>query len=181
MIKRNLEITGIVAMKFKIGKRGFTMIELMLAVAILAFTITAILVGYVNCSVLTEHNRKFAQAMNIAREFIEERVKAVYSWDPTIFGEWWDNGGNSSTTFIPNDSLKDHWNLDGSAVIYMDNLIMPSGNLIHIKVIVCWRDRNGRVVGEDKNLNASVDVGEDINGNGQLDSPVTLETTVARR
>lgn len=54
-------------------------------------------------------------------------------------------------------------------------------SLIEVTVTVCWRDRWGRLYGEDSNLNGGLDPGEDLNGNGLLDSPVRLTTRMASR
>ncbi len=53
--------------------------------------------------------------------------------------------------------------------------------LLKIKVTCCWKEKGGRIIGEDKNLNGQLDIGEDINGNGELDSPVKLVTYIANK
>jgi hypothetical protein len=49
-----------------------------------------------------------------------------------------------------------------------------------IRIVACWRNQNGRVIGEDKNLNGTLDAGEDLDGNGLIDSPAVIESYVAR-
>ena len=41
--------------------------------------------------------------------------------------------------------------------------------------------RSNRVIGEDKNLNGTLDGGEDSNANGRLDSPGQILTLMAQR
>ncbi len=43
-----------------------------------------------------------------------------------------------------------------------------------VTVTFCWRQSNGRLMGEDSNLNGALNTGEDVNGNGTIDSPVQL-------
>lgn len=54
-------------------------------------------------------------------------------------------------------------------------------DLMDVTVTVFYRSKNGRMVGEDKNLNNVLDAGEDSNNNGALDSPIILKTMVARK
>ncbi len=50
--------------------------------------------------------------------------------------------------------------------------------LLEVTITVCWRAKDGRIIGEDNGagggiaLNGILDGAEDINGNGELDSPV---------
>ena len=51
-------------------------------------------------------------------------------------------------------------------------------NFYEIHVSVCWRDDTGRVHGEDSNLNGTLDMGEDKDGDGKVDSPAMLVSQV---
>ncbi|MBI5554451.1 MAG: prepilin-type N-terminal cleavage/methylation domain-containing protein [Elusimicrobia bacterium] len=44
--------------------------------------------------------------------------------------------------------------------------------LLEVVITVCWRAKDGRIIGEDTNLNGVLDAGEDMNANSELDSPV---------
>ncbi len=66
-------------------------------------------------------------------------------------------------------------NLTGIGITYVSN---PSPDTAQVTLTFCWRQKNGRIIGEDINLNCQIDAGEDQNGNGILDSPVKLTTTI---
>jgi len=55
------------------------------------------------------------------------------------------------------------------------------GRLFEAKITAHFKLPNGRIIGEDKNLNGILDAGEDLNGNGELDSPVFLKSFVSRK
>lgn len=55
-----------------------------------------------------------------------------------------------------------------------------SPTLLDLHVSACW-PTHGRTIGEDQNCNGQWDVGEDVNGNGLLDSPATASSRVARK
>jgi hypothetical protein len=66
-------------------------------------------------------------------------------------------------------------NVTGIGIIYVTN---PSADIAQVTLTFCWRQKNGRIIGEDANLNGQMNAGEDKNGNGILDSPVKLTTTI---
>jgi len=70
---------------------------------------------------------------------------------------------------------------DGSN--YLDEVWYSSGyeRLFKIKITCSWQEREGRVIGEDKNLNGQLDTGEDTNGNGELDSPLQIVSYIANK
>ena len=62
--------------------------------------------------------------------------------------------------------------LSGRSFVYFEEL---SPNFYEIQVSVCWEDpKTQRIYGEDRNLNGVLDIGEDANANGRIDSPVTI-------
>jgi len=76
----------------------------------------------------------------------------------------WVLGGYDGSNY-----LNDVWNTCGC------------NRLLKIKITCCWKEKEGRVIGEDKNLNGQLDSGEDINGNGELDSLIKLVTYIANK
>ena len=58
---------------------------------------------------------------------------------------------------------------------------VSTGDLYLVTVSVCYRTKGGRVIGEDANLNGTLNTGEDKNGNYVLDSPIQLTTYVAKK
>lgn len=66
--------------------------------------------------------------------------------------------------------------LDGIGVSYIDPSV---ANILKVKTVFCWQERNGRVIGEDANQNGQWDSGEDtIVNNNELDSIVQLTTII---
>ena len=75
------------------NSRGFTLVELLVAMGILAFTISALLLAFVNCQLLNESNNNLVMATNDAQYVLEEIRSTGYanvhtfmdSFDPLYF------------------------------------------------------------------------------------------------
>jgi hypothetical protein len=65
-------------------------------------------------------------------------------------------------------------------VVYIDIDNPETPKILRATVNVCWQQGN-KIIGEDINLNGSLNSGEDINGNGIIDSPMELITQIANR
>jgi hypothetical protein len=53
--------------------------------------------------------------------------------------------------------------------------------LLEIVITVCWHQPNGRMFGEDANLDGNWTIAEDTNGNGQFDSPAQLRILLSEK
>ncbi len=142
-------------MKRKINDQGATLVEVLVTSAILAVAVTGILMSYLNCMELTEVARNMSQAVHLA----ETRMEQIRSTTYAAIKAAYDNVGFSVS------------GLNGYGVSYVDD---TAGDILKITVVVCWKQKNGRVYGEDENLDGVLNVGEDENSNGRLDSPVML-------
>ena len=158
----------------RIKSSGLTLMEVMIVVAILSFAITALLVGYINCVTLNEHDRKFSQAMNFARELMEQIYNQRTDFASIASSEIPKEGGG--------DTMMSLYGFLGSASIVVTEPVGIS-NLKLIKIVICWEEKGGRIIGEDVNLNGHYDSGTDKNddGNGELDSICTLRSAIAAR
>ncbi len=135
-----------------------------MATAILAFTLVGILSTYVTCLVLITTSQNINAATNAAQGIIEEIRSTPF---PQLVANY--NG----MTFIVNDIPSSR------GVVYVDDT--TNAEFLDVTVSVCWRQGN-RVIGEDTNLNGSLDAGEDtIITNGIIDSTVQLKTQVANK
>ncbi len=152
----------------KSSVRGFTLVEVMIAAAILAFCICGLLATYVNMFFLTDLSRDFTLATNAVQAKMEEIKKKDFSqitnsltgpFDLTSYG-------------FPSSKSK-------GRVVVDENFDGYPGELTRVRIVACF-DSRGRVIGEDKNLNGLLDPGEDSNNNGVLDSPVELVTLIAK-
>lgn len=144
-------------------QRGFTLIEITIAVGILAFALCAILAAYISLYALSATSRNINIATNGALGVIEEIRSTPFSQIMATY-----NGFN----FVLNDIPQ------SQGVVYVDN---TDPDLLQVTISVCWRQQNNRVIGEDLNLNGILDPGEDTNLNGIIDSPVELVTRITNR
>jgi len=142
--------------------QGFSLVELLLAAGILVLSLSGILVSYLACLELTEMSKNSSMALHEVKSKLEEiqnttfdQIKATYD----------------NTTFTLAG-------FNGMGVSYVDDSNL---DLLLIDVAFCWRQPNGRVIGEDKNLNGQLDVGEDQNGNGQIDSLAQVASQIFER
>ena len=134
---------------------GFTLVELLVASAILIITIVGILISYVRSLELAELSRNSSVAINASRSQIEQMKNTDFAQVTANF--------NNVTFTVPG--------FNGMGVSYVSTV---NANLVQVVATFCWRQRNGRVVGEDRDLDGVVDAGEDANGNGRLDSPTQV-------
>jgi len=158
---------------------GFTLIEVLIATAILTFAILSTLGVFGYLLSLAEGDREFLVQQYAA----ENQMEQIRAMDYLIIR----NGGIVNGAVVPaytnNGAPKATImgitnNLDQSGVIYGQEL--AANGLIRIKIVVCYRQRN-RIIGEDANFNGALDAAEDANGNGELDSPCQIESVIVNR
>ena len=142
--------------------RGFTLVEILLAAAILAFALCGILAMYSTCFVLMATSKNINIATNAAQGLIEEIRSPPFT---RIISDY--NGLNFIVNAIPLSR----------GVVYVDD---TDPELLQVTISVCWNQGN-RIIGEDTDLDGVLDAGEDANGNGIIDSPVELVTRIANR
>jgi len=125
--------------KFHSGRKkqvkGFTLAELLLAVSILAFVLTGLLLTFISCLTLNETTKNLTFAINSAQDRLEEIRDYTFS---QIHNDY--NGHTFEIPEIPGNSR---------GVVEVDN---SNPDLLKITVIVCWRQK-GKVIGGDENLN----------------------------
>ncbi len=142
--------------------RGLAFVELLLAVAILAFALCSILVTYISCFLLIATSKNINIATNAALGLAEEIRDTPFT---RIFDDY--NGLN----FIVNDIPASR------GVVYVDD---TNPELLEVTISISWRQGN-RVIGGDTNLNGILDPGEATSGNNIIASPVQLVTQIANR
>ncbi len=176
-------------------KKGLTMLELMIVIAIVGFSLVGLLISYISSLNLNEFDRNLTIAMNIAREKMEELYNAR-NLDFTNLGSSLCTGqpdictvvasGNSKIVSFNVDNIRAKYHgFNGSCTVYMQDKAagsVPAGQIKEARVIVCWRQHLGNIIGEDNNLNGVLDAGEDTGGRvGKLDSPCELISAFAKR
>jgi prepilin-type N-terminal cleavage/methylation domain-containing protein len=141
-------------------KKGFTLIEVIFTAGILAFAICGLLLTYINLFSLGDISRKMTLANNALQAKLEEIKNGSIDYNPFD---------------IPGFAAG-----DAKGVVYVSN-VSGYSDLKRVRIIVCFRQKGQRIVGEDKNLNGIWDTGEDtVIVNNQLDSPVEVVTLIAR-
>jgi type II secretory pathway pseudopilin PulG len=138
---------------------GFTLVELLVATVIIIIAFVGVLLSFIRCMELSEMSKNSSLAVSAAKT----RMSQI---------------NNTPFTLIKNNFDKiafDPDGLNGKGVSYIDDSI---SDLLEVKITVCWQQKNGLVVGEDQNCDGIYDVGEDLNGNGELDSPLAMVTYV---
>ena len=143
-------------------KKGFTLIEVLVSMGVLAVAILGILAAYNASLVLARESEGYLLATESAQMKLEEM--RGHNWD-TMVADYSLNG-NPGNTFVPAGMIG-----TGRGVVTFLNQVVPG--MREVRIVVCWREKN-RPFGEDTDLDGVVDAGEDVNGNGALDSPVEL-------
>ncbi|MFT5387316.1 MAG: competence protein ComGC [Lysobacterales bacterium] len=152
----------------KIGKNsGFTLVELILVAGIMSVTIVGLLNLFIFTSTGAELAGSKTRAIAEAQTVLEE-IHA-YNFDDIVtdYASGGAVGDDFDLTYLP-----------GKGTIYIDS---SNVDLLEVHVTICWRDKTGRILGEDTDLDGVLDAGEDVNGNNEIDSIVRLSTMVARR
>ena len=160
------------------NKKGLTLMEILVAafITVIVFGSLLTLINYT--ADLQEMSRNRITAMNAARQMMEQvklDVKQAVSFSAVVGNYDVLTGiGYNLRSFTPIGFAAG----SASGIVYTDVVPNSTSNLYDVTVAVCWRQKNGRVIGEDQSLNGILDGGEDTNGNGRLDSPCVLTSAV---
>lgn len=167
------------------SKNGFTIAEVLLAVAILAFALCGILATYLASFNLASISKNTNIAASAAQSVIEQiRATPFTTLADRIQPQIRLNGNFYNLANLGNNRWSLAFSVNnmpanmGVAYIDIDNAVTPK--ILKATVSVCWLQGN-RVLGEDVNLSGSLNAGEDANANGIIDSPMELTTQIANR
>ena len=147
--------------------KGFTLVEVLVTTAIISTVTIMLLRLFVYCSSLAEMAGNMTAAMTKAEDKMEEIKNYTYS---SIAADYASGGAVGNTFNLSSPT--------GKGVIYIDS---SNANLLEITIDVSWRNKDSRIMGEDADLDGAIDTGEDVNGNGQLDSVVKIVSKIAQR
>ena len=146
-------------MKKIVKHNGFTLLELMIGATIFLFAFLGILGSYLACIELSAVSKNASVALHTAKMKLENIKNVPFSQIKATY--------HNIVFTTPT--------LQGKGVSYVDD---TDPTLLKITVSFSWRQANGRIIGEDSNLDGLLNIGEDKNGNGMLDSPVELVTHI---
>ena len=143
--------------RLKCNSKGLTLPELLIATVILLPIFVGVMLTFIYCMQYSEMASNQTTAILACKNRMTQIENAAYT---QVFNTF------NNTTFTVNG-------FNGMGITYIDN---TNPDLLQIITAFCWRERNGRIVGEDRDLDGNLDAGEDVNGNGRLDSRVQLVT-----
>jgi prepilin-type N-terminal cleavage/methylation domain-containing protein len=109
----------------KLSDKGFTLAELLLAAAILAFVLSSLLLVFINCIILNESSRNLTVAVSHAEFALEEIKHQDFS---SIASSTWDTSTIVSKGLIP---------LNSESLVITATGMSPK----NINATVNWRDR----------------------------------------
>ncbi len=147
--------------------KGFSLIEILVTIGLLAIVMIGILKVFILCSFQTNLAGNLSSAMTEVQNKLEEIRNYTYDNIVTDYSSGGTKGNTFSLTLVT-----------GKGIIYIDN---SNSSLLKIKITASWKNKNNRIVGEDLDLDGVLDSGEDANGNGQLDSPAFVETYLSKK
>lgn len=148
-------------MKLRLNRKGFTLLELMIASGVLVIVLAGLLSAYISCLEMNETTKNSNLALGAVQEELENLRKAPFQ---TL---------NATYTFYATGPLA---NLSlGRVVVNTTN-----SSFYRVDAGMCWKQRNSRIIGECRD-NSGTLVFNDTNGNGIMDSPVQLTTYMAQR
>lgn len=145
-------------------RSGFTLAEVLLAVSILAFGLCGILVTYISMHIFSDLSRDFTTVSSALQAKAEEIKRTAFSALSALNGTTFDLSGFGAINAKGAIEVTD---IEGYA------------DLKRVRIIACFKSR-ARVIGEDLNLNGSLNIGEDANNNGRLDSPAELIALIVK-
>jgi hypothetical protein len=147
-----------------INKNAFSLLELVIACAVLMFIVIGLIYTYIACFELNEFNRGLTLANNALQAQMESIRETPFDNLISLDG----------TTFTLNGFPVD------SAIGVRDIYATAYSDLIYVRLVACWRQNLGRIVGEDTNLDGTLQQPEDVDSDNVLDSPAEIVTFLSR-
>lgn len=155
---------------------GFTIVEFLVGMALLVGGSGALLMSMEYSNGYTAYLREVQLAMNKVYGRIEQLAASSFDtlWTGPEFHQA--RGGTQGETVSGLQNGRLAIQIRGA-----DPENPGDPELLDIHISACWRSHNNRFIGEDRNCNGFMDPGEDVNGNGWLDSPAMVSTRIAQR
>lgn len=137
---------------------------------ILAVTLSGLLLTYVDMFVLVDMQRDHAMVSNSLHARLEEIRSLDFAAIPGAAGPF-----NLTTYgFTANNQPS------RGRVEVVQNFNGYNGTLTEVRLVASYTTRFNRTIGEDTNFNGVLEVAEDLNNNGRLDSSAEVVTLIAR-
>lgn len=148
---------------------GLVLVELLITALILVVVLGGLLQLFIYCQKMAAVAGQLTMAVSEAQAEMEEIRNHNFGDIVTDY----------SAEGTPGDTF-DLVQVTGTGRIYIDETV--PGELLEVEIVVSWQTMDGRIIGEDRDLDGQLGAGEDINpANGQLDSPTSLISLIAQR
>ena len=134
-----------------------------MASAIMAFALCGILGAYISMFIFSDLNRNFTLVTNALQAKAEEIKRTDFNNLSALNATTFDLSGFASS--------------DAKARVEVTDT--GYGDLKIVRLVACFKNR-ARIIGEDNNLNGILNIGEDANNNGRLDSPAEIVFLIAK-
>jgi len=144
-----------------LAKEGFTLVELAIGIAVFAIAACGVLPLYIYTSSIAESAGEVISVMNMAKAELENNILTA-------------NFDNLSSYSVLSNNL--HGESTACEVVNYGG----NADLKQVVIAISYRNKSGRVVGEDQNLNGQLDAGEDTNLDARLSSPCQIFTVIRR-
>lgn len=130
------------ARNFREGRRGFTLLELMVTAGILVVSLLALLATYISLAALIESSRNTTVAINDANRVIEQmRNSAATSFTSMVSTNWtgWASS-NGANTLTDEQVGFCYYNLNGTLIFCSNG--STSANPVQVNINVSWTERS---------------------------------------
>ncbi len=128
--------------RIKLSDRSFTLAELLLACAILAFVLTGLLSLFINCIVLNEANRNLTIATSHAQYIMEEIKAAGFTGLETKINS--NNGTPAGWDLNSAQIGSSPYNLTPLDTETIETSVFQSGDPLGVSVMINHKDRGQR-------------------------------------
>lgn len=158
------------------SQSAFSFVELMFSLMMLIIILVGLMYTYVVCFKLNNSSRE----LTLVNNALQAQLEFIKATDFTTLVTW----AVTPKASLPPEAL--NFDLSGfsanDARGYYDFECMSGYDdcLLYIRLTACWRDGNNRIIGEDVNLDGVLEVAEDTDTDGVVDSPAELVTLVSR-
>ena len=152
--------------------RGFTILEVMLCVGILAGLMVGLIGVYVYCFNLQETSANMSNAIFQVQAKLEEIREAAA-----------DNFNNVRSAYDNKETSLT--GLNGKMRTEIPQCVYPAGanpsdcNLYDVRIIAGWSQRAGRIIGEGYLFKGAFNF-RDLDRDGIIESPVEIKSSLAR-
>jgi prepilin-type N-terminal cleavage/methylation domain-containing protein len=147
-------------------QRGVSLAEVMVCVLIFGFVAVGLFRLFIYCSSQADLSRNLTLAVAEAQNQLETLRTYPYNQIVADYADGASPGDEFNLT-----------QLTGKGTITID---ASNPKMLIARIAVCWRNQNGRVIGEDLNLDGDLVTAEDVNADGKMDSLVVIESYIAQ-